>query len=63
VTLLAAVLGASKMTPLAGKGFNGTNIQEFIVSLGFISVGLTMVFSLVVMIYGLRGQKLIIHNS
>lgn len=62
ITLLAAVLGTSKMTPLAGRGFIGTNTQEFIVSMGFISVGLTMIFSLVVIIYGLRGQKPIVHN-
>jgi hydroxylaminobenzene mutase len=58
VTLLAACLGTSRMTPLTGQGYFGTPIQENIVTGGFISVGLTMVFSLVVIVYGLRGKLL-----
>ena len=50
----AAWLGTSKMTPLTGSGFHGTDFQEQLVTYGFISVGLTMLFSLTVMIYGLR---------
>jgi (hydroxyamino)benzene mutase len=57
VTLLAAILGTSKMTPITGQGYIGTMLHENIVTAGFISVGLTMVFSLVVMVYGLRGRK------
>ena len=57
VTLLAAYFGTSKMTPLAGQGFAGTSLQDQIVGAGFASVGLTMVFSLLVMLYGFRGAK------
>lgn len=57
VTLLAACLGTSKMTPLSGQGYAGSRFNEQMVNAGFISVGLTMVFSLVVVVYGLRGKK------
>jgi (hydroxyamino)benzene mutase len=50
----AALLGTSKMTPLSGSGFHGTDLQEQLVTAGFISVGLTMLFSLIVIVYGLR---------
>jgi hydroxylaminobenzene mutase len=57
VTLLAAQFGTSKMTPITGNGFIGTPLHEQIVTAGFISVGLTMVFSLLIIIYGLRTIK------
>ena len=53
-TFAAALMGTSQMTPLIGSGFHGTAFQEQLVTAGFISVGLTMLFSLVVIIYGLR---------
>lgn len=55
-TLLAAIFGTSKTTPLAGAGYLGTALQENIVTAGLISIALAMVFSLVVIIYGLRGK-------
>lgn len=55
VTLLSAYLGTSKMTPISGQGFVGTDLQENIVRVGYITVGLTMLFSVIVMTYGLRG--------
>ena len=55
-TMFAAYLGTSKMTPIAGQGFVGEILHQQIVSLGFASVGLTMIFSLVVIVYGLRGK-------
>ncbi|HEY4967215.1 MAG TPA: hypothetical protein VII28_12490 [Puia sp.] len=56
VTLLSAHFGTSKMTPISGQGFVGTDLQENIVRVGYITVGLTMVFSVIVMTYGLRGK-------
>jgi len=56
-TLFAAYLGTSKITPVTGAGFHGTDVQEQFVTGGFISVGLTMMFSLIVIIYGLRKVK------
>ena len=56
VTLLSAYLGTSKMTPISGQGFVGTDLQESIIRVGYITVGLTMMFSVIVMTYGLRGK-------
>jgi (hydroxyamino)benzene mutase len=55
-TLVAAIFGTSKMTPITGKGFNGTPLHENIVTGGFITVGVAMVFSVAVFTYGLRGK-------
>jgi hydroxylaminobenzene mutase len=55
-TLLSAIWGTSKMTPLAGAGYFGNSLQETVVSVGLITIGLTMVFSLGTIVYGLRGK-------
>ena len=57
VTLLSAIFGTSKMTPLSGAGYSGSTLQENLVTAGFLTVGLTMVFSVALMVYGLRGSK------
>lgn len=56
-TLTAAILGTSRITPLSGAGFSGTALQENLVSAGFASVGVAMVLSLGVIVYGLRGKE------
>jgi hydroxylaminobenzene mutase len=56
-TLLSAYFGTSKMTPLSGATFTGTDLQEKIIAGGLISLSLAIVFSLVVIVYGLRGNK------
>ncbi len=58
ITLLAAFLGTSKMTPITGLGYSSTIFRENLVNAGFISVGLTMIFSLIVLIYGLRNSTI-----
>ena len=55
-TLLAAILGTSKMTPIAGEGFSSTQFHENLITAGLALVGLTMAFSLVIIVYGLRGK-------
>jgi (hydroxyamino)benzene mutase len=55
-TVLGAVWGTSRITPLAGAGFSGNEWQENIVATGLATVGLTMVISLLLLIYGLRGK-------
>ncbi|HQR94730.1 MAG TPA: hypothetical protein PLZ97_15365, partial [Sediminibacterium sp.] len=55
-TLLSAVFGTSQTTPISGAGFTGTTIQENLVTAGLASVGITMLFSLLIIIYGLRGK-------
>jgi hypothetical protein len=44
------------MSPVTGHGFMGAPTLENFVNAGFISVGLTMVFSVAAMAYGLRGN-------
>ena len=56
ITLFAAYSGAYAMSPVTGHGFLGTPLQENFVNVGFMSVGLTMVFSVAAMAYGLRGR-------
>ena len=55
-TNLGAVWGTSRITPLAGAGFTGSTMQENIVAAGLATVGLSMVLSLLLIIYGLRGK-------
>ncbi len=55
ITLIAACSGAYAMSPVTGHGFLATPLMENMVNAGFISVGLTMVFSVAAMAYGLRG--------
>ena len=54
VTLGAAVLGTSSMTPLAGKGFAAAPWQEILISVGFVSVGLAMLVMAGLALWGLR---------
>lgn len=57
VTLLAAIFGTSKMTPIAGAGFEGMAWQESLVSAGLVVVGLTMLVALGLLVYGMRGKE------
>lgn len=50
---MAGVFGTSEMTPIAGKGFAGSAVQEHFVTLGLISVGLAMVIGCVIVVVGL----------
>lgn len=50
---LAAIFGTSEMTPIAGAGYQAGALQEQIVSVGLVSVGLTMVIGVVIVVFGL----------
>ena len=50
---LAAVLGTSEMTPIAGRGHMGEIWQEQLVTLGLVSVGIAMVLGCSLVVYGL----------
>lgn len=50
---LAAVLGTSKMTPIAGAGYSGTAAQEQLVTFGLVSVGVAMLLGSSMVLYGL----------
>ncbi len=54
---LAALFGTSEMTPIAGKGYNGEIWQEQVITLGLLSVGVTMVLGCVLVVYGLLQRK------
>ncbi|MDZ7719346.1 MAG: hypothetical protein U5K72_11075 [Balneolaceae bacterium] len=62
-TIVGAIFGTSETTPIAGAGYSGTELQETIVSAGLLTVGLTMVFSLIVIVYGLRGKMKVKNES
>ncbi len=55
-TTLGGIWGTSRMTPIAGAGHAGNSMQEALVSAGLAAVGLTMVFALAVIVYGLRAH-------
>ena len=54
---LAALFGTSGMTPIAGKGYNGEIWQEQVVTLGLLSVGITMVLGCLLVVYGSLQRK------
>ncbi len=56
-TLLSAILGTSKITPIAGAGHAGTAAQEALLTAGFTSVGISMVLAVAILLYGLRPAK------
>lgn len=56
MTTLAAVLGTAALSPITGAGHSGLPWQETLVTVGFMTVGITMVFSSVVVLWGLRGK-------
>lgn len=55
-TLLAAILGTSSLTPLAAAGRRAAAWQEGLVSIGFVSVALTMIVTAALLLYGFRGE-------
>ncbi len=53
-TLFAALTGTSSMTPLASAGHAGAPWQEILVTVGFVSVGLSMLIMAGLALWGLR---------
>lgn len=57
--LAAAIFGTSEMTPIAGVGYKGLPWQETIVTLGLMTVGVTMVVGCAILIVGfVRHRKI-----
>jgi (hydroxyamino)benzene mutase len=54
VTTLAAIFGTAAMSPITGAGHSGQPWQEGVVTVGFISVGLVIVASSSLVLWGLR---------
>ena len=57
-TLLAAIWGAgSAMMPIAGGGMTGSNIQEYIIATGLISLTVAMIAGCAIVLWGLRASR------
>ncbi len=56
-TLLAAALGTSRSTPIAGAGFAGKPWAENLVDFGLVSLSLAMVAVCGLALWGLRGGE------
>jgi len=54
VTTLAAIFGTVAMTPLTAAAHPGQPWQEGLVTFGFASVGITMIASSILILWGLR---------
>lgn len=54
MTCFAAAAGTNSMTPLAGAGFGASSLQEAVVTAGFVSVGVAMLATAILALWGLR---------
>jgi hydroxylaminobenzene mutase len=57
-TTLAAVFGTAALSPITGAGHSGLPWQESLVTIGFLTVGITMVLSSAAVLWGLRTRAL-----
>jgi len=57
VTAFAAAFGTAAMTPLAGVGYRAPDWQEAVVTVGFVSVGISMLAASFLLLWGLRGSR------
>ena len=54
ITLLAAAFGTAALSPITGAGHSGQPWQESVVMIGFMSVGIAIVASSALVVWGLR---------
>ena len=54
VTTLAAVFGTAALSPISSAGHSGQPWQESLITAGFLSVGIVIVASSVLILWGLR---------
>ena len=57
VTTLAAIFGTSAMSPISAAGHSAQAWQESVVTIGFVSVGIGIIASAVLILWGLRGTE------
>jgi (hydroxyamino)benzene mutase len=55
-TLLAAAFGTGALSPVTGAGHSGQPWQESFVTAGFMSVGISIVVSSLLVVWGLRQE-------
>jgi len=58
VTTLAATFGTAALSPVTGAGHTGQPWQESLVTIGFLTVGIAIVGSSVLVLWGLRAKAL-----
>jgi hydroxylaminobenzene mutase len=58
VTTLAAIFGTAALSPITGAGHRGEPWQENLVTAGFMSVGVTIVASAILVLWGLRRKAM-----
>jgi (hydroxyamino)benzene mutase len=58
VTTLAAAFGTAALSPITGAGHRGLSWQESLVTIGFQTVGITIVASSMLVLWGLRARAL-----
>jgi (hydroxyamino)benzene mutase len=58
VTTLAAVFGTAALSPITGAGHSGQPWQESFVMIAFLSIGITLVTSSALVLWGLRARAL-----
>lgn len=56
VTTLAAAFGTGAMAPLAAAGRAAAPWQEMLISIGFVSVALSIIAAIILMLFGLRAK-------
>jgi hydroxylaminobenzene mutase len=54
MTVLAATFGTAALSPITGAGHSGLPWQESFVTIGFMSVGIAIIVSSILVIWGLR---------
>jgi (hydroxyamino)benzene mutase len=55
-TLLGGIWGTSRLTPVAGAGFTGSDLQENVMSVLLVSLVLAAFVGCAIVIWGLRGR-------
>jgi (hydroxyamino)benzene mutase len=55
-TMLAAIFGTGALSPITAPGFKAQPWQESLVTAGLMSVGIAIVLSALVFLWGLRGK-------
>ena len=56
ITSLAATLGTAALSPITAAGHSGLPWQETFVTLGFLSVGITIIATSIFVLWGLRAK-------
>lgn len=56
ITSLAAAFGTAALSPITGAGHSGSPWQESFVTLGFLSVGITIIATSIFVLWGLRAK-------